>query len=334
MRCDEVRLLLSAGLDKELDGRCAADVRTHLAGCAACALERQALDATVRLLRAVPEVDPPAELRRRIGVALHEEVRRRSERRSLLALLGLALPRRTGWAWGASLGAAAAVVGLWSTLVKSPQRMVAVPATPLSVGARPRSADSSSISAKPAPARSETHKQSPPASRPTHDNSGALVATATESPLRPIVQSEPMVSVPAPDLPKAAPPRTSYPVIRRAPGGAPVAPRSAGGSSQHRTVPALHSYPSTRETPLVASAQPMPVSDSNMPDVPDEELLPESSGMTQMASGSPMPTAPATSSDDLESLRRRLSDRPLQVPQLGRLKTGDRRSGQDGWIRF
>jgi hypothetical protein len=78
----------------------------------------------------------------------------------------------------------------------------------------------------------------------------------------------------------------------------------------------------------------MPASDSNMPDVPDEELLPETSGMTQMASSAPMPTAPATSSDDLESLRRRLSDRPLQVPQLGQLKAGDRRSGQDGWLRF
>src|SRR5438045_8883221 len=96
MRCEDVRPLLSAGLDEELEEGCAAQVRAHLAGCASCAIERQALDVTVRLLRAVPEVDPPAELRRRIGVALHEEVRRRSGRRSLLAPLGLGLPRGTG----------------------------------------------------------------------------------------------------------------------------------------------------------------------------------------------------------------------------------------------
>jgi hypothetical protein len=51
------------------------------------------------------------------------------------------------------------------------------------------------------------------------------------------------------------------------------------------------------------------------------------------SSGSVTPT-PAAPTDDLDALRQRLTDRPLQAPQLGQLKAGDRHSGADGWIRF
>src|SRR5437868_244874 len=70
MRCEEARPLISAELDKELDGIGAAQLRTHLADCVLCATERDTLAATVRLLRALPETEPPPALRRRIGAAL------------------------------------------------------------------------------------------------------------------------------------------------------------------------------------------------------------------------------------------------------------------------
>jgi len=57
--------------------------------------------------------------------------------------------------------------------------------------------------------------------------------------------------------------------------------------------------------------------------------------MTQMASGDASTGAPATAADDLDELRRRLTDRPLQVPQLGELKPANPpRSTREGWIRF
>jgi len=59
------------------------------------------------------------------------------------------------------------------------------------------------------------------------------------------------------------------------------------------------------------------------------------SGMTQMASGEAAVAPASSDSDDLAELRRRLTDRPLQVPELGALKpTGTPRPGQNGWIRF
>jgi len=75
--------------------------------------------------------------------------------------------------------------------------------------------------------------------------------------------------------------------------------------------------------------QPSPA-DSSMANSPDVDESSDSSTMTDMAS-MPMP-APATEpKDDLADLRHRLTDRPLQAPELGRVKPSDRR---DGWIRF
>src|SRR5438105_4469633 len=110
MRCEDVRPLISAGLDGELEADRAARLQAHLASCALCTAEREALTTTVRLLRAIPEEEPPAELRRRIGVALLD-AQRRSERR-WLGLPALARPRGAVWAWGGAFGAVAAVVAL------------------------------------------------------------------------------------------------------------------------------------------------------------------------------------------------------------------------------
>jgi uncharacterized protein with beta-barrel porin domain len=59
----------------------------------------------------------------------------------------------------------------------------------------------------------------------------------------------------------------------------------------------------------------------------------DTSGMTQMASGDPEPAAPASPADDLSELRRRLSTRPFQPPQLGEVP-GSRQPAHEGWIRF
>jgi hypothetical protein len=59
--------------------------------------------------------------------------------------------------------------------------------------------------------------------------------------------------------------------------------------------------------------------------------------MTQMAygSGMGMPATQEPENDDLTELRHRLTDRPLQVPELGQLKPATAsRSSRDGWIRF
>jgi hypothetical protein len=62
---------------------------------------------------------------------------------------------------------------------------------------------------------------------------------------------------------------------------------------------------------------------------------PGTAGMTQMASGvSPM-ESPAVMTDDLVELRRRLIDRPLQVPDLSVAKpSGSHAPSSEGWIRF
>src|SRR5262245_2252252 len=113
MRCEDARPLISAGLDGELDARSEAQMRAHVADCALCSAEREAVAETMQWLRALPEVDPPAELRRRIGTALLE-----AEHAAGRSRFGFALPVRPGvpgWAWGAVLGAAAASMLLVST---------------------------------------------------------------------------------------------------------------------------------------------------------------------------------------------------------------------------
>jgi hypothetical protein len=334
MRCEDVRPLISEGLDEELDERRAAQVRAHLAGCAPCAVERAALDATVRLLHAVPEVDPPLELRRRIGVALHQEVQRRSERRSLLALLGLATPRRAGWTWGVALGAAA-VVGLWATHAPAPSRTAAVPGPISPSVTKPLAAPPSlQTAAKPPHPSIEPHTTvAPPALTPPAPP-GPLVAEVAGPRLPPVDASRPRVAAPIRVEPSSVPTPGSHPAVRRAPAASSPNPRPPTGSASHGSAPLSHPTPATRDMPLVASSQPMPSPTSTAPDVPDEELGSDTNGMTQMASGAPAPTAPAASTDDLDALRHRLTVRPLQVPELGQLKTGDRRSGHEGWIRF
>jgi hypothetical protein len=56
--------------------------------------------------------------------------------------------------------------------------------------------------------------------------------------------------------------------------------------------------------------------------------------MTEMAYSS-MSTPPVEAKDDLDELRRRLTDRPLRAPELGQLKpVSSGAAHRDGWIRF
>jgi len=74
MTCDQVRQLLSAYLDRELDLRTSLTVDEHLRGCEACALQFESLR---RLQRSIgPELAfaPPAGLERRVRAALRREV--------------------------------------------------------------------------------------------------------------------------------------------------------------------------------------------------------------------------------------------------------------------
>jgi len=65
MRCELSTENLSAYLDGELDSQQAQRLREHLATCSECRRQAGALSQTATLVRAVPEVDPPADLRQR-----------------------------------------------------------------------------------------------------------------------------------------------------------------------------------------------------------------------------------------------------------------------------
>lgn len=60
MKCEEIREDLAAYLDGEIEGASRRAVDDHLAGCAACSKERDALAATWRLLDIVPPTAVPA----------------------------------------------------------------------------------------------------------------------------------------------------------------------------------------------------------------------------------------------------------------------------------
>ena len=65
MRCESSTENLSAYLDGELDSQQAQRLREHLATCSECRRQAGALSQTATLVRAMPEVDPPADLRQR-----------------------------------------------------------------------------------------------------------------------------------------------------------------------------------------------------------------------------------------------------------------------------
>jgi len=111
MTCDEVRPLLHALLDGELDARHAGEVEAHLAGCARCAAElRQFQELRGAMSGADLRFPAPAALRRRIDAAIPAPPRASPSRRSLLQ----------GFAFGTALSAVAAS-GVVLMVVRSDQ---------------------------------------------------------------------------------------------------------------------------------------------------------------------------------------------------------------------
>lgn len=336
MRCEEARLLISVGLDDELSDRPAAGLQEHLAECATCRRERAALACTVQLLRAVPEADPPAELRRRIGVALLEEERRAARRR--FGWAWLARPRTAGWAWGAAAGAAVATVALVTTQGGHRTRRVAV--APLAVAV-----PSVTPARQSPPAVNESVGHKPAASKPRTASAPAPMADeprviAVSPPSQaPSIEAPPPLTVQGPPVSHRAPAAQGRLAGRQRPATRTSPPAAsapllahATGARDDRTTPRPAS--ADRDSPRLAwmnqpSSTGSPASD---PMDVDEGL--DTSTMTDMAS-MPMPAPAAEPPDDLSDLRRRLTDRPLQAPELGPQKpAGAGAARRDGWIRF
>jgi hypothetical protein len=340
MRCEEARPLISAGLDGELDTSSEARVRAHMAECVLCSSEREAVAETVQWLRALPEAEPPAELRRRIGMALLE-----AESAAGRKWFGFALPvrpRTPGWAWGAALGTAAASLILLSAHRPMPaRRMVAAPlstpalAPPVTRASAPSSgADSSTspaLGVQPAVKLKQT-KPAPLATTPTAilpSSAGApstvplprpqVLASSAPSPHAAARKRVPAQLMPGPHQSR---PLSAHP-MRAAPGPMP------GGSAS----PAHPESTADGSSLLVRGDSPPP--DAATPEPSDDQTQADTAGMTQMASGDASGATAVSTSDDLDELRQRLTERRPPVPQLGALKpTVTPRPGQNGWIRF
>jgi anti-sigma factor RsiW len=66
MNCKTVRPLLSAYLDRELDGNASLDVREHVHRCPECEAELNGLRDVKRMLERLPDAEPPADLEERL----------------------------------------------------------------------------------------------------------------------------------------------------------------------------------------------------------------------------------------------------------------------------
>ncbi|MDP2857435.1 MAG: zf-HC2 domain-containing protein [Bacillota bacterium] len=58
MNCRDVRALLSCYLDGEVDDTVRQSIEAHLAGCAPCKSEFEAISKTVRMIRRLQDLDP------------------------------------------------------------------------------------------------------------------------------------------------------------------------------------------------------------------------------------------------------------------------------------
>jgi len=111
-RCDEMRLLLQADLDGELDAAAAAAISAHLAACPDCAPQQRAMAALSAQLRSeLPYHAAPPALRQAIAARLAgAPVAARRLQRRLPIWLG----------WGASFGAGAALAACLALLLLAP----------------------------------------------------------------------------------------------------------------------------------------------------------------------------------------------------------------------
>lgn len=337
MRCEEARPLISAELDEELEGNRAAQLRAHLAECVLCSTERETLAATLRVLRDLPEAEPPAELRRRIGMALLEAERASEGHWSGLAWLRR--PRAPAWAWGAVLGAAIAAIVVTAPRPQAPSRDLAVAPKPTpAAGSR-----------GPAPLQSAAalHREPTLAAAPKKPAAPGFrrvppPVTAMLPPMPPAIDSLPSTPPvessragvsPPPRHPRFVPSRPSHRLAVMH-GGSPPAPIA-------KAAPLPANSPADRriyfgdDSSRLAQSMPPKSTDSTTAPPSDPDASSDTSGMTQMASGGAMPPPQEPADNDLVELRRRLTDRPLQIPELGQLKPANSTlASHDGWIRF
>ena len=114
--CDEMRLLLQADLDGELDVAGAAALAGHLAGCAACsALKAQLEGLSAQLRVCTGRYTAPAHLRASVLAQAQP------------ARPGFLQRVRVGWGHGASFGAGMALAACLASFVLLPQRGGDVP---------------------------------------------------------------------------------------------------------------------------------------------------------------------------------------------------------------
>jgi anti-sigma factor RsiW len=336
MRCDDARLLISARLDGESKEASDAPLEAHLAACSACQQEQAALTGTVRWLRTLPESEPPAALRGRIAMALLEEERRAQRR--IWTWAWLARPQTAGWAWGATAGAMLAAVALVTVhggghgvhTARAPQH-VAAPTVSVAV------APSAPPVVKPVTPKQSAHvtPRTPERITPRPD------VPRFEAELPPAVA--PAIVAPPPDAvinhrhsrkSAAARRRQAREELAsvRLSSPHPMAPRIVRpvAPQENKTTPRPVS--ADTDTPKLAWMNPPPGMTATDSGDADEPM--DTTGMTNMAS-MPTPAAPTQANDDLAVLRQRLTDRPLQAPELGQLKpASSSAAGRDGWIRF
>ena len=96
MKCAEIRKLLPAYQDGEIDSSQAAEMRAHLAGCRSCQKEEELLSSSWDLLGSLKPIEPSTDFRSR----LWERVKKDSE-------------KNTRWFQRSQLAFAFGFLGLW-----------------------------------------------------------------------------------------------------------------------------------------------------------------------------------------------------------------------------
>jgi len=77
--CHEVRIQLPALVAGQLDAQARAEIERHLSFCSGCQFEWRANELVWRCLTECEDVDPPAELRKRVFEAIEEHDRTHTE---------------------------------------------------------------------------------------------------------------------------------------------------------------------------------------------------------------------------------------------------------------
>ncbi len=143
-KCETLREWMSLDLDGMLDPDRTKTLREHVAQCSACAREREDLRRTVRALRSLPKMDPPADLAASIRAQIREQNPCEAP-----APLRFLTSYRTKLALAATLALVAGIFGMMqfmvpdtplARLVDVPKPEEVLPALPERSGFRERSA--------------------------------------------------------------------------------------------------------------------------------------------------------------------------------------------------